>query len=111
MTPLEERLIRRLVEGSEALSRNRNFELYEDGAMRRARRVARWFGGLLESLREGAVVERVVHGETAVEVVLVDPRHGLRRACRFSPAEYRLLASLAPTGALPPASCAQHRAG
>jgi predicted PhzF superfamily epimerase YddE/YHI9 len=63
MDPFEQRLLRRLVFRPEAMSRNRNFEAFNDAALRRIRRQAKHLRSVIERLRVTSV-EQVSLTET-----------------------------------------------
>lgn len=106
MTPLEERLIRRLIEDPASLSRNRHFETFEDPDLRRARRTARLLAHLLGEFAGGVRVRatETLDGETQERIALhlEDDSRALRRRVVLSFAEFRLLRTLgAPLPPLP----------
>lgn len=73
MNELEARLLRRLLDDPERLSRNRNFHSYQDAAVRRTARLSRVLRSLRsdllrEDLAEIAVRERPESGRLVVEL-------------------------------------------
>lgn len=91
MTPLERKLIRRLVFAPETLSRNRNFHAFQDPKARAARRTA----GLLRSLRDALLNDETEcsleeHGADWV-VVVHEPETGLERRSHLKGAELAIL--------------------
>lgn len=91
MTPLERKLVRRLVYSPEALSRNKNFHAFEADWAKAARRTA----GLLRSLRTAMHDDRVQVSATedaeAWQVVTFDPASGLRRVAHLRADELEIL--------------------
>ncbi len=88
-----EALLRRLYQGDRALSRNRNFWLYEQPAMRRAARSFRRLKSVERDLLrygpQGQVTVEVVGDSSWLRVVIASPNY--RRVTRLSWAEVTLL--------------------
>ncbi len=74
MTPLEQRLIRRLIDDPSSMSRNRNFHTFDDPAFARARRIARHLRSIRSAvLAAGEGCVRIVRAGGAWSIRVLSP--------------------------------------
>lgn len=92
MTPLFEKLVRRLVYEPETLSRNRNFHTFADPEARRARRVASHLRSVRDAVRrETTRVAAEVDDDGDWQITIVDPDSGVTRTARVASDELDIL--------------------
>lgn len=94
MDEFERRLLRRLVFRPESLSRNRNFDAFDDPTLRRLRRTARHLRSVIDELRTVPVrhVSADPDGAEGWTLTVVRPRESATREVRLSADEFDLLA-------------------
>lgn len=80
MTPLERRLVERLVFEPESMSRNRNFDTFEDSLGRRAWRIAAHLRSVRRAVRRATTPARAVRTDDGRwEVQIREDADGVRR--------------------------------
>ena len=92
MTPLEEKLVRRLVFQRGSLSRNKNFDTFEHAGARRARRIAARIESLRAALRSAAddqVTIKATGDRWVLEII--DAANRLHRTSSLDESELRIL--------------------
>lgn len=97
---LDKKLLLRLLKSPEKLSRNKNFQLFNDARTRRVRRIARHLQSIQDMI-EGADVEALGVQRTPEQVILTfeDTTRNARRQARLSYDEWDvLIATLTPQG-------------
>lgn len=93
MDDFHRRLLRRLVFRPESLSRNRNFDAFNDPALKRIRETARHLRSVVDELRKAAVCDvQVARSEQGWSVSVRRVRENATRRIMLSDEEFRLLA-------------------
>lgn len=92
MTPLERRLVERLVFDPESMSRNRNFHTFHDPVGRRAWRIAAHLRSVRRAVQRAGAQSRAVRGaDGRWEVQIREDADGVRRQAWLTDDEMDLL--------------------